>query len=111
MDFFERVFMRMKAPALAPCPCRTSGFSRRISRMKCVHTRTSVGRGSRRMGRRWTPSLSRGAIAAGKAVGNEADMVTAVGLAVGQVQDMTEDSTDRRANRVQDTKRLIGNGR
>src|SRR5665213_1767027 len=49
--------------------------------------------------------------AAGKAVGDEADMVAAVGLAVGQVQDMTEDSANRRANRVEDAKRLIGNGR
>jgi uncharacterized protein YjbJ (UPF0337 family) len=33
--------------------------------------------------------------------------VAAVGLAVGEVQDMTEDATDRCANRVQDTKRLF----
>jgi hypothetical protein len=33
--------------------------------------------------------------------------VAAVGLAVGEVQDVTEDSADRRANRVQDTKRLV----
>jgi hypothetical protein len=45
--------------------------------------------------------------AAGKAVGDDADMVAAVGLAVGEVQDMTEDATDRCANRVQDTKRLF----
>jgi len=31
----------------------------------------------------------------------------AVGLAIGEVQDVTEDSADRRANRVQDTKRLV----
>jgi len=32
----------------------------------------------------------------------------AVGLAVSEVEDMAEDATDRRAYRVQDTKRLIG---
>jgi hypothetical protein len=48
-----------------------------------------------------------GPFAAGKAIGDDADMVAAVGLAVGEVEDMTEDSADRRANRVQDTKRLV----
>ena len=48
-----------------------------------------------------------GAFAAGQAVGDDADMVAAVGLAVGEIQDVTEDSADRRAHRVQDTKRLI----
>jgi hypothetical protein len=33
--------------------------------------------------------------------------VTAVGLAIGEVEDVAEDSADRRAYRVQDTKRLI----
>ena len=50
-----------------------------------------------------------GAFAAGQAVGDNADMVAAVGLSVGEVQDVTEDSADRRAHRVQDTKRLICN--
>ena len=50
-----------------------------------------------------------GAFAAGQAVGDDADMMAAVGLAVGEVQDVTEDSTDRRAHRVQDTKRRIWN--
>jgi len=84
--------------------------------MKRSHARMSVGNGPRRMARRWTPSLRRGAIslsAAGafatvQAVGDDADVVAAIGLAVGEVQDVTEDSTDRRAHRVQDTKRLIG---
>jgi hypothetical protein len=48
-----------------------------------------------------------GAFAAGKAVRDDADMVAAVGLAVGEVEDVTEDSADRRANRVQDAKRLV----
>ena len=47
-----------------------------------------------------------GAFAAGQAVGDNADMVAAVGLSVGEVQDVTEDSADRRAHRMQDTKRL-----
>src|SRR3984957_5312203 len=48
-----------------------------------------------------------GALAAGQAVGDDDDMVAAVGLSVGEVQDVTKDSADRRAHRVQDTKRLI----
>ena len=48
-----------------------------------------------------------GAFAAGQAVGNDADVVAAVGLAVGEIEDVAEDSADRRAHRVQDTKRLI----
>ena len=48
-----------------------------------------------------------GAFSAGQAVGDDADMMAAVGLSVGEIQDVTEDSADRRAHRVQDTKRLI----
>jgi len=48
-----------------------------------------------------------GALAAGQVVGDQADMVATVNLPVGEVQDVTEDSADRRAHRVQDTKRLI----
>ncbi len=33
-------------------------------------------------------------------------MVAAVGLAVGEIEDVAEDAADRRARRVQDTKRL-----
>jgi hypothetical protein len=47
-----------------------------------------------------------GALAAGKAIGDDADMVAAVGLSVGQIEDVPENSADRRAHRVQDTKRL-----
>ena len=49
----------------------------------------------------------RGAFAAGQAVGDQADMVAAVGLAVGDVEDMAKDAANRRAHRVQDTKRLV----
>ena len=44
-----------------------------------------------------------GAFAAGEAVGDDADMVAAVGLAVGEIEDMAEDAADGRARRVQDT--------
>ena len=47
-----------------------------------------------------------GAFAAGEAVGDDADVMAAVGLAVGEIEDMTEDAADGRARRVQDTKRL-----
>ena len=50
-----------------------------------------------------------GAFATGQAVGDDADLVAAIGLTIGEVQDVTEDSPDRCAHRVQDTKRLIGN--
>jgi hypothetical protein len=48
-----------------------------------------------------------GAFAAGEAVRDNADMMAAVSLSVGEIQDVTDDSADRRAHRVQDTKRLI----
>ena len=48
-----------------------------------------------------------GTFAAGQAVGDDADMVAAIGLSIGNVQDVTENSADRRAHRMQDTKRLI----
>ena len=47
-----------------------------------------------------------GAFAAGEAVGDDADVMAAVGLAVGEIQDMTEDAADGGARRVQDTERL-----
>ena len=47
-----------------------------------------------------------GAFAAGEAVGDDADVMAAVGLAVGEIQDMAENAADRRARRVQDPKRL-----
>ena len=55
------------------------------------------------------PSLRRGAIsasaasAAGEAVGDNANVMAAAGLSVGEIQDVTEDPADRRAHRVQDT--------
>ena len=48
-----------------------------------------------------------GAFAAGQAVGDDADMMAAVGLAVGEIEDVTKDAADRRAHRVQDAKRLV----
>jgi hypothetical protein len=41
-----------------------------------------------------------GALAAGEAVGENADMMAAIDLAVGEVKDMTNDAADRSANGV-----------
>ena len=57
--------------------------------------------------RRYLLERRLGAFAAGEAVGDDADMMAAVGLAVGEIEDVTEDSADWGARRVQDTKRLI----
>src|SRR6185312_14146709 len=51
-----------------------------------------------------------GALAAGEAVGNDADLVAAVGLAVGEIDDVTENAADRRAHRVKDFERFVGRG-
>ena len=51
-----------------------------------------------------------GALAAGEAVGEDADMMAAIDLAVGEVEDVAEDAADRRAHGVQDAKRLVGEG-
>jgi hypothetical protein len=48
-----------------------------------------------------------GAFAAGEAVGDNADVMAVVDLSLGEIEDMAEDSTDRRAHRVQDPKRLV----
>src|SRR5438067_628196 len=48
-----------------------------------------------------------GTLPAGETIGDDADMVAAVGLSLGEIEDMTDDSSNRRADRVQDTKRLI----
>ena len=48
-----------------------------------------------------------GALAAGEAVGDDADEMAAVGLSVGEIENMPEDAADRRANGMQDAKRLI----
>jgi len=48
-----------------------------------------------------------GPLAAGEAVGENADMMAAVGLAVGDIDNVTEDSTHRGANRVKDAKRRV----
>jgi len=34
-------------------------------------------------------------------------MVTALGLSIGEIQDVAKDSADRRAHRMQNTKRLV----
>ncbi len=111
--------MRMKAPALAPWPCSTSGLSWRSGAGSAAN-QDIVRRGFAADGKRCTPSLSRGAIsakrlvgalAAGQAVGDDADVMAAVGLAVGEVEDVAENAADRSAHGVQDTKRPVGSGR
>ena len=49
----------------------------------------------------------RGALAAGQAVGHDADGVPALGLAVGEVEDVADDAADGRAHRVKDAQRLV----
>jgi len=49
----------------------------------------------------------RGAFAARQAVGDNADMMAAVGLSIGEIQDVAEDSANRRTHRMQNSKRLI----
>jgi hypothetical protein len=41
-----------------------------------------------------------GALAAGEAVGDYPDMVAAIGLSIGEIQDVAHDSTDRSAHRM-----------
>ena len=49
-------------------------------------------------------------LAPGQAVGDDPDMMAAIRLAVGEVEDMAKNPADRGAGGVQDTKRLIGAG-
>jgi hypothetical protein len=48
-----------------------------------------------------------GTLAASEAVGENTDMVAASGLSLGEIEDVTENPADRRAYRMQDTKRLV----
>ena len=45
--------------------------------------------------------------ATGETVSDNADVVAAIGLSIGEIEDVAEDSADRRAHRVQNTKRLV----
>ena len=47
-----------------------------------------------------------GAFAAGQAVGDDADVMAAIGLTVGEIENMTKDAAHGRARRMQDPKRL-----
>lgn len=51
-----------------------------------------------------------GALTAGETVGEDADMMATIDLAVGDVEDVAEDAADRSAHGVQDAKRLVGRG-
>ena len=44
-----------------------------------------------------------GAVATGEAVGDNAYMMSAVGLTVGEIEDVADDSSNRRTHGVQDT--------
>jgi hypothetical protein len=48
-----------------------------------------------------------GAFAARQAVGDDADMMAAIGLSIGEIQDVAEDSANRRAYRMQNSKWLV----
>jgi hypothetical protein len=52
-----------------------------------------------------------GALAAREAVGDDADVMAFIGLAVGEIQDMAKNAAHRGARRVQDTKGLSVNDR
>ncbi len=54
---------------------------------------------------------SLGAFSARQAIGENADVMAAISLSVGEVEDMAEDSADGGAYRMKDTKRLIRFGR
>jgi hypothetical protein len=51
-----------------------------------------------------------GALTAGEAVRENPDMMAAIDLAVGEIEDVAEDAADRSTHGVQDTKRLVGRG-
>ena len=110
----------MKAPALAPWPCSTSGFSLPDHALESGPHQTSRWERLAANGRAVNAELEArrdfrqrllGAFAAGEAVGDDADMMAAIGLAVGEIEDMAEDAADRRARGVQDAKRLTVNER
>ena len=43
------------------------------------------------------------ALPAGQAVGDDSNVVAAIGLPIGEIEDMTKNTSDRRAHHVQDT--------
>ncbi len=51
-----------------------------------------------------------GALAAGETVGENADMMTAIDLPVGEIEDVPDNAADGCAHGVKDTKRLVGRG-
>jgi hypothetical protein len=48
-----------------------------------------------------------GAVAAGERVGDDPDMMAAVDLTVGEIEDVAKDSANRRPHRMQDAKRML----
>jgi hypothetical protein len=57
--------------------------------------------------RRYLGERRAGALATGQAVGDDTDMVTRIGLAIGEIENVTKDSADGRAHRVDDAKRPV----
>ena len=51
-----------------------------------------------------------GALAAGQAVGENADLMAAFDLSLREIEDMAEDAADRRAHGVQNSQRIGRNG-
>ena len=49
------------------------------------------------------------ALAAGEAVGQDADLMAALDLPLGEIEDVAKDAADRRAHGVQDSQRVGGN--
>jgi hypothetical protein len=47
-----------------------------------------------------------GTFAAGEAVGEDADLMAAFDLSLGEIEDVAKDAADRRAHRVQDSQRI-----
>ncbi|WP_203132817.1 hypothetical protein, partial [Aeromonas jandaei] len=51
-----------------------------------------------------------GALAAGQTIGEDPDVMAAIDLAVGDVEDVAEESADGRAHGVQDAERPVDGG-
>src|SRR3982074_879927 len=100
----------MKAPAVRAAGLQ--GPHQALESQPCQHvgrTRLAVDRDAMNAeleARRDFRQRLIGAFAAGEAVGDDADVMAAVGLAVGEIQDMTDDAADGSARRVQDTEWL-----
>jgi len=82
------------------CPRHSIGRVRITMDGQAINTKLHA---RRNLGQR-----SAGSFTAGEAVGDQADMMAALGLTVGEIKNMSDDSTNRSAYGVKDTERLIG---